>query len=374
MFCGYHGHHLVAQQLIEGGAKINCQGSNGWSALHWAADRNHKEVVKVLLKGGIDPMLRGRRDDTALDRSLDNDTRRILADAMGVEFYELKGTELKLRREALEAERRARFHMDLSDIAIGNNGEEGASGSLPSSPLPPTNGGDVKETQVFQAMQEQMKQMQSQLKTRRLHRQRSMPTRLFAPPRPPSPEKEMPKIEAPVQSIFDTDAIGFIDSDDDDHEPVSTDNDTAAGATGGADSQGLQEARKSNGIAALHIDIPGPVDYLTRGEVTTDEGESDSEDEHNGSDQKVQSCNSEMDSGLSTADNVTDSDAVSPLNENVINDANHMINELENDVNNIKISKPMLPRNVSNQVNGVGSVDEYLDENEIAGGFDEGLE
>ena len=33
---------------------------NGWSALHWAADRNQPETVSVLLNGGIDPFLKGR--------------------------------------------------------------------------------------------------------------------------------------------------------------------------------------------------------------------------------------------------------------------------------------------------------------------------
>ena len=33
---------------------------NGWSALHWAADRNRKEVVQILLDAGIDYMLKGR--------------------------------------------------------------------------------------------------------------------------------------------------------------------------------------------------------------------------------------------------------------------------------------------------------------------------
>ena len=91
-----------------------------------------------------------QRNDTALDRSLDNDTRRILSEAMGTEFHPLEVTELKLRREALEMERKSRYKIDLSDIPVAMPGEDSGTGSLPSSPQPVAAGGDAKNTQVFQ--------------------------------------------------------------------------------------------------------------------------------------------------------------------------------------------------------------------------------
>ena len=30
---------------------------NGWSALHWAADRGNREIVDILFDSGIDPLL-----------------------------------------------------------------------------------------------------------------------------------------------------------------------------------------------------------------------------------------------------------------------------------------------------------------------------
>ena len=30
---------------------------NGWSALHWAADRGNREIVEILVDSGIDPLL-----------------------------------------------------------------------------------------------------------------------------------------------------------------------------------------------------------------------------------------------------------------------------------------------------------------------------
>lgn len=68
---------------------------------------------------------------------------------------------------------------------------------------------------LIQAMQQQMRQLQTEMKTKKVHRQRSMPTRLFKPPSPPVEKKEPPV--QPPQSIFDTDTIGFIDSDEDHH-------------------------------------------------------------------------------------------------------------------------------------------------------------
>ena len=39
---------------------------NGWTALHWATDRNHQEVIKLLLSSGIDATLKGRVCNTTL--------------------------------------------------------------------------------------------------------------------------------------------------------------------------------------------------------------------------------------------------------------------------------------------------------------------
>ena len=65
-----------------------------------------------------------QRFDTALERCLDNDMRRLLSEAMGVPYQPLEGHELKNRREALEAERKARFMPNFDDIpdATGSDG------------------------------------------------------------------------------------------------------------------------------------------------------------------------------------------------------------------------------------------------------------
>ena len=68
---------------------------------------------------------------------------------MGVPFHPLEGTELKLRREALEAERKSRYEIDLSDFPAATvGGEDSGAGLLPSSLQP--GDGELKNTQVFQ--------------------------------------------------------------------------------------------------------------------------------------------------------------------------------------------------------------------------------
>jgi ankyrin repeat protein len=81
MYCAYHGHPLVAQALIAAGCDINGQGTNGWTALHWAADRNHINVIRILLQANIDPLIKGKRGELAADRAQDNIVRDLLVQA-----------------------------------------------------------------------------------------------------------------------------------------------------------------------------------------------------------------------------------------------------------------------------------------------------
>ncbi|KAF6041020.1 hypothetical protein EB796_000661 [Bugula neritina] len=45
MFASYHGHVSVVQQLLKANCNVNAQSSNKWTALHWASDRSHADVV-----------------------------------------------------------------------------------------------------------------------------------------------------------------------------------------------------------------------------------------------------------------------------------------------------------------------------------------
>jgi ankyrin repeat protein len=48
------GHLDVIQLLIETGADANLRDENGLTALLWASDRGHVDCVKALVRGGAD--------------------------------------------------------------------------------------------------------------------------------------------------------------------------------------------------------------------------------------------------------------------------------------------------------------------------------
>jgi ankyrin repeat protein len=59
MYAAYHNHVGVANVLIEYNADINTTDYQGWSALHWSADRDHFEIVKLLIERGCKINLKG---------------------------------------------------------------------------------------------------------------------------------------------------------------------------------------------------------------------------------------------------------------------------------------------------------------------------
>ncbi|XP_063406989.1 ankyrin repeat, SAM and basic leucine zipper domain-containing protein 1-like [Mytilus trossulus] len=88
MYAAYHNHPDVASALIEGGCQINAYGSNLWTALHWAADRGHEEMVYLLLGSGADPTKRGQRNELAADRAESPELKEMLHNAVNM-FNEL---------------------------------------------------------------------------------------------------------------------------------------------------------------------------------------------------------------------------------------------------------------------------------------------
>jgi len=81
MFCAYHGHRVVAQELIAAGCDINAQGSNGWTALHWAVDRDRTELVQILLEANINILTPGKRGELAVSRAQNRAMRKLLLHA-----------------------------------------------------------------------------------------------------------------------------------------------------------------------------------------------------------------------------------------------------------------------------------------------------
>lgn len=62
--------------LIESGAEVNAKDENSRTALHWAAENDDLEIVKILVESGADTKAKNRENLTPLD----------LADKFGKHF------------------------------------------------------------------------------------------------------------------------------------------------------------------------------------------------------------------------------------------------------------------------------------------------
>lgn len=81
MFAAYHGHPDVAKALLDAECDIHAVGTNGWTALHWATDRDHQELVYLLLEAGADPTIKGERGELASERTKDKELKNTLRNA-----------------------------------------------------------------------------------------------------------------------------------------------------------------------------------------------------------------------------------------------------------------------------------------------------
>lgn len=89
MFSAYHGHPDVAKALLDAKCDIHAVGTNGWTALHWATDRDHQELVYLLLEAGADPTIKGERGELASERTKDKELKITLRNAEKM-FKELR--------------------------------------------------------------------------------------------------------------------------------------------------------------------------------------------------------------------------------------------------------------------------------------------
>jgi ankyrin repeat protein len=77
MYAAYNGHAPVVNYLLENGAEVNAQASNGFTALIAAAKGGYENIVITLLKRGAKPNLVTDRGETAMDFALRTDNTDI---------------------------------------------------------------------------------------------------------------------------------------------------------------------------------------------------------------------------------------------------------------------------------------------------------
>ncbi len=68
IIAAYHNHPSVALVLLESNSLINKSDKQGWTALHWAIDRDHFEIVQLLIDKGARTDIRSHRGELAVSR------------------------------------------------------------------------------------------------------------------------------------------------------------------------------------------------------------------------------------------------------------------------------------------------------------------
>ncbi len=74
----------VLAALIEAKANVNATDPEGKTALHWAAEKNRKDLVELLVKAGADVNLRTKGGTTPLDYAKSSDTSARRSPGMGL--------------------------------------------------------------------------------------------------------------------------------------------------------------------------------------------------------------------------------------------------------------------------------------------------
>ncbi len=65
----YHNHPSIALVLLESNSLINKSDKQGWTALHWAIDRDHSDIVQLLIDKGAQTDIRSYRGELAISRA-----------------------------------------------------------------------------------------------------------------------------------------------------------------------------------------------------------------------------------------------------------------------------------------------------------------
>jgi len=76
MVTSFQGHLSVVRTLYQAGATVNTTNQNGWTALLYAAEQEHEDVVQLLIEVDADPDLQ----DKVIYRSPDDyETKQLTA-------------------------------------------------------------------------------------------------------------------------------------------------------------------------------------------------------------------------------------------------------------------------------------------------------
>jgi ankyrin len=81
MLASYYGSPYIVNLLLDYDISIIDNKSRaGFTALHFAAQEGHKEIIKLLLKRGANPYIKNTREETPFNISKDIDTMKVFID------------------------------------------------------------------------------------------------------------------------------------------------------------------------------------------------------------------------------------------------------------------------------------------------------
>lgn len=85
-------------KLLDAGLVVNAKDEDGWSALHYAAWKGHKDAYEALVKHGADKAATNNLGETAMDVATDELRQAFVAEKSMAHAKKVKATKLKAMR------------------------------------------------------------------------------------------------------------------------------------------------------------------------------------------------------------------------------------------------------------------------------------
>mmetsp|Transcript_14180 Transcript_14180/g.19763 ORF Transcript_14180/g.19763 Transcript_14180/m.19763 type:complete len:185 (+) Transcript_14180:22-576(+) len=83
-YASERGHDEIVELLLKAGCDVNVQDNEGQTALHWASTMSQKRTIELLLAHNADPLIQDGEGEVAFDFAVEDDVAELLNNAMKV--------------------------------------------------------------------------------------------------------------------------------------------------------------------------------------------------------------------------------------------------------------------------------------------------